>query len=95
MIGLLVLLVAGAATFFGFRETRRFVRRRLRYVDAVHSLRAPWAAGAAAALLAGPVVWVLPVIGAGTALLFGIGVGTGFAAGARDIDRGYPELPPG
>ncbi len=94
MIPLIVLLVAGSATFFGFRETRRFVRRRLRYVDAVHSFRAPWAAGAAATLLAAPVVALLPWIGAGTALLFGVGVGTGFAAGARDIDRGYPALPP-
>ncbi len=95
MIGLIVLLVAGTATFFGFRETRRFVRRRLRYVDAVHSFRAPWVAGTAATLLAAPVVAILPWIGAGTALLFGVGVGTGFAAGAKDINRGYPELPPG
>ena len=95
MIGFIVLLVAGAATFFGFRETRRFVRRRLRYVDAAQSFRAPWMAGTAATLLAAPVVLVLPVVGVGTALLFGIGVGTGFAAGARDINRGYPELPPG
>jgi ABC-type transport system involved in cytochrome c biogenesis permease subunit len=93
MIGLIVILVAGAATFFGFRETRRFVRRRLRYVDAIHRMRAPWIAGTAATLLAAPVAWALPVIGAGTALLFGIGVGTGFAAGARDTSRGYKQLP--
>ncbi len=93
MIGLIVMLVAGAATFFGFRETRRFVRRRLRYIDSVHSLKAPFIAGAAATLVAGPVVWVLPLVGAGTALLFGVGVGSGFAAGAKDISRGYKELP--
>ena len=93
MIGLIVILVAGAAAFFGFRETRRFVRRRLRYIDAVHSLRAPFIAGAAATLLAGPVVLLLPLVGAGTAVLFGVGVGTGFAAGAKDIHRGYKQLP--
>ena len=93
MIALIVMLVAGAATFFGFRETRRFVRRRLRYIDAVHSLRAPFIAGTAAALLAGPVVLLLPLVGAGTAILFGVGVGSGFAAGAKDIDRGYKQLP--
>ena len=92
MIGLIVLLVAGAATFFGFRETRHFVRRRLRYVDSVHSLSAPWIAGAAAVLIAAPVVWELPVVGGGTALLFGRGVGSGFAAGAKDINK---RLPPG
>jgi hypothetical protein len=95
MIGLIVLLVAGAATFFGFRQTRQFVRRRLRYVDAVHSLRAPWIAGTAAALVAAPVVLVLPFVGAGTALLFGLGVGSGFAAGAKDINREFRRLPPG
>ena len=93
MIALIVMLVAGAATFFGFRETRRFVRRRLRYIDAVHSLRAPFIAGAAATLLAGPVVLLLPLVGAGTAVLFGVGVGTGFAAGTKDIDRGFKQLP--
>lgn len=92
MIALIVMLVAGTATFFGYRETRRFVWRRLRYVDAIHTARAPWVAGTAAALLAAPVVWVLPVIGAGTALLFGIGVGSGFAAGRRDISQ--RQLPP-
>ncbi len=93
MIGLFVLLVAGTATFFGFRQTRRFVRNRLRYVDAVHSGKAPFIAGAAATLVAGPVVMLLPWVGAGTALLFGLGVGSGFAAGAKDISRGYKELP--
>ncbi len=93
MIALIVMLVAGTATFFGFRETRRFVRRRLRYVDAAQSGKAPFIAGAAATLIAGPVVWALPLVGAGTALLFGLGVGSGFAAGAKDISRGYKELP--
>ena len=94
MIGLIVILVAGAAAFFGFRETRRFVRRRLRYVDAIHSGKAPFVAGAAATLVAGPVVMLLPWVGAGTALLFGLGVGSGFAAGAKDIHRDYKQLPP-
>ncbi len=94
MIGLIVMLVAGTATFFGFSGTRRFVRNRLRYVDAIHTGKAPWVAGTAAALLAAPVVGVLPFIGGGTALLFGIGVGSGFAAGRRDITGGMRQLPP-
>jgi glutathione S-transferase len=94
MIGLIIMLVAGTATFFGYRETRRFVRNRLRYVDAIHTGKAPWVAGTAAALLAAPVVWVLPFIGGGTALLFGVGVGSGFAAGRRDVTGGVRQLPP-
>jgi len=94
MIGLIVMLVAGTATFFGYLGTRRFVRQRLRYVDAIHTGKAPWVAGTAAVLLAAPVVWVLPFIGAGTALLFGVGVGSGFAAGRRDVTGGMRQLPP-
>ncbi len=94
MIGLIVLLVAGGATVFGYLGTRRFVRDRLRYVDAINTGKAPWVAGGAAVLLAAPVVWVLPFVGAGTALLFGAGVGTGFAAGRRDVNGGMRQLPP-
>lgn len=93
MIPLIALLVAAGATFFGFRGTRDFVRRRLRYVDSIHAMRAPWVAGTAATLIAAPVVWALPVIGAGTAILFGIGVGSGFAAGAKDVNREFRSLP--
>jgi hypothetical protein len=35
-----------------------------------------------------PLVAVLPLIGAGTALLFGAGVGTGVAHGSRDVQTG-------
>ena len=72
----------------GHVGARRFVRERLRFVDAAQRRRAPWIAGAAAAALAAPVVALLPVIGAGTAILFGIGIGSGVAIGARDIRRG-------
>ena len=37
--------------------------------------------------LAAPLVWILPIVGSGTALLFGVGVGAGVAAGAKDIRR--------
>lgn len=94
MIGLIVMLIAGAATYFGYRETRSFVRRRLRYVDAVHTFGAPLVAGTAAVLLAAPIAWALPLIGGGTALLFGAGVGAGFSAGAKDINREMRRLPP-
>lgn len=81
MIGLLVGIAALAGGFIG---ARRFVRRRLRYVDGLHRPAIPLAAGAAAALIALPVA-ALPIITIGTALAFGIGVGSGVASGRKDL----------
>ena len=68
--------------------TRRFVRSRLRYVDSVQKGIAPWAAGGAAFLVGAVLVPFLPLVGLGTALTAGLAVGSGVAAGARDIKRG-------
>jgi hypothetical protein len=76
-----------ALTAVGYFQARRYVERRLQYVDAVHRMVAPLVAGTAATLVAAPVVALLPVVGAGTAVLFGVGVGAGVAAGARKIRR--------
>jgi len=76
-----------AATAVGYIQSRSFVRSKLRFVDAVQKAAAPVIAGVGAAVIAAPVVAILPVVGAGTAILFGLGVGTGVAAGARDIRR--------
>ena len=54
---------------------------------AVHTGAAPLLAGAAAALVAMPVAGILPLVGGGTALLFGAGVGAGVRAGSRDTRR--------
>ena len=91
MLDMLMMGVAGAGLFAGFAGTRRFVRDRLRFVDAVRKPSAPWLAGAVAALAAAPLAWVLPVLGGGSALLFGVAVGTGLARGRKDFGR----LPPG
>lgn len=88
MIELIALATTVTATAVGHIGARRFVRERLRFVDAVQRRRAPWIAGGAALLLAAPVAWVLPVVGGGSALLFGAAVGTGVAFGARDVRRG-------
>lgn len=80
---LLWLVVTGAATGAGYLWTKGFVRRRLRFVNAVQKPAAPVLAGvAAAALAAGPVA-LLPVVGAGTAILFGAGVAAGVASGRK------------
>lgn len=92
MFELLMLAVAGVATIAGYAKARQFVRRRLRFVDAVQKPVAPVAAGAVAALVAAPVVWVLPVLGTVSALVFGVGVGLGVFHGARDVKRLPPAL---
>ena len=87
MLELIGLAATVAATGGGYYQARQYVQRRLQYVDAVHGMRAPVLAGAAAACVAAPVVAILPVVGIGTAILFGVGVGAGVRAGARTIRR--------
>jgi hypothetical protein len=78
------LLVGGAALLGGYLASKDFAKRKLRFVDAVHAKPAPWVAGAAAAILAAPVVWVLPLIGAGTAVALGAGVGLGIRSAQKE-----------
>jgi hypothetical protein len=87
MYPLLALLIASVAGFGGYVIAKRFVSRRLRFVDTVQAPWAPWLAGAVAAVLASPLA-LLPLIGSTTALVFGLGIGLGTARGARDIRRG-------
>ncbi|MFZ5623875.1 MAG: hypothetical protein ACOY71_05530 [Gemmatimonadota bacterium] len=86
MLQLLALAIAIAAGLTGFVISRRFVRRRLRSVDAVRSPFAPLIAGVAGALIATPVT-LLPLVTAGTAAVFGIGTGLGTATGVKDLRR--------
>lgn len=77
-------LIALTAGFLGYVQARRFVSSRLRYVDAAQNRFLPFLAGIGAALVALPLVF-LPFIGAGTAVVLGLGVGTGVAVGAKDV----------
>jgi hypothetical protein len=79
MIGL---LVGAAALGGGFVWTREFVRRRLRFVDAVRRPAAPVVAGIAAAAVALPFA-ALPIITIGTAVALGVGVAGGVASGRQ------------
>jgi hypothetical protein len=92
MFFLLSFLVGTVLAMVGYAQARNFVTRRLRYVDAVHTAIAPFIAGVGAALLALPIVALIPYVGAGTALSFGIAVGAGVAAGSRDVRRRLPGL---
>ena len=93
---MLELLLALASSAIGFILARNFVRRRLRFVDAIHSPFTPLIAGAGAALLAWPLV-LLPLVTLTTTVLFGIGTGLGTASGARTLrmdERGRRRLTP-
>jgi hypothetical protein len=74
-----------AVTAFGYITARRYVRDRLKFVDAVQTLKAPVIAGLVAWAIAAPLTWIIPLVGMGTAVLFGAGVAFGVRAGARDI----------
>lgn len=87
MLEFIALAASGASAVVGFLQSRGFVRNRLRFVSAIQSTAAPILAGVGAAAVALPVVGLLPVVGAGTAAVFGVGVGAGVAAGARDLRR--------
>ena len=87
MFMLISMAIAIAVAAFGYLQARSFVQGRLRFVDAVHHFAAPLIAGIAAMLIATPVVWLLPLIGKGTAILFGIGVAAGVSSGARDVRK--------
>lgn len=93
MIELLIVGSAAGACAAGYMKVRGFVRRRLRFVEAVQDRKAPLVVGAIATLAAAPVVAVLPILGAGTALAFGAGVGVAVAHGAKDLRK--PHSLPG
>ena len=85
LIGLAVGIGAG---LFAFGLAREYVRQRLRFVDAVRHPLAPWAVAFGAVLVAAPIVWLLPIVGGGTALIFGAASGLGTASGVKALKRG-------
>lgn len=84
---LIWIVLTAAAGIGGYVFVKRFVRRRLRYVDVLDRPWVPLVAGVGATLLASPVVALLPILGVGTAAFFGLGVGLGVAAGRRELKR--------
>jgi hypothetical protein len=80
------LAVAATALVGGFVVTRSFVRRRLRFVDAVQKPAAPLIAGTIAAVALLPAT-ILPAVGVGTALALGVGVASGVASGRNAPPR--------
>ncbi len=79
-------ILAGVATVASYLSVRRFVRNRLRFVDAVHKRSTPMITGVAVAAVALPLA-ILPVITWPMAVLAGVGTAAGVKAGRRDINR--------
>ena len=86
MLGLLGLGIAAAAGIVGHMRARSFVGRRLRFTSLVEKPYLGVMAGVTAAVVASPVA-ILPLVTVTTALVFGAGVGTGTALGAKDAKR--------
>jgi hypothetical protein len=85
LLSLGVTLVVGG---LAFSVTREFVRRRLRFVDAVRHPALPWLVGGVVILIASPIALVLPLITATTAVVAGFGTGLGTASGVKALKRG-------
>ncbi len=91
MVGLIAAGIAAVAGVAGHIKARQFVGRRLRYTNIVEKpLLGLWA-GLATTLVCAPLVALLPIVGAGTAIVAGLGVGTGVALGVKDT-KGPPLL---
>ena len=80
-----------AAGLTGYLLARRFVSRRLRFVDAVQSRLAPFLAAVSGALAILPLT-ALPLVTFTTAMFFGIGAGLGTASGARLVRQADMQL---
>ncbi|MFQ5529423.1 MAG: hypothetical protein ACE5FP_03665 [Gemmatimonadota bacterium] len=85
MIEFAFLAAAGAGMGISYVRIRDFVRDRLRFVDSAQRPATPWVAGIGAAMAASPVVAFLPVLGAGTAIVFGIVVGRAVRSGQKQV----------
>lgn len=91
IIAILALTVAVGSGVLAFGFARGFVRRRLRFVDAIRSPVAPVLAAVGAAILVMPLT-MLPlvkiVITGATAAVVGLGAGLGTRSGVKALQRG-------
>lgn len=87
MLDILRLVIAVAAGVIAFGFARGFVRRRLRFVDAIRSPLAPVLAGIGVAVVSWPLA-LLPLITTFTTTVLGIGAGFGTASGIKALKRG-------
>ena len=91
MFTILAYAASLAIAWLAYTQARNFVRSRLRFVPVAQSGWAPILAGVATAIVALPIVGLIPLIGAGTAISVGVSVGFGVANGQRDIRHNLPS----
>jgi len=84
MFELIGLAAAAGAGIAGYVTSKDFTQKKLRFVDAAQKPSAPIIAGVVAAVIAAPVVAILPIVGAGTAILLGAGVALGVKSAQRN-----------
>jgi hypothetical protein len=84
MFGLIAAVIAGVAGVLGHMKSRHFVGRRLRYTSIVDRPMLGLWVGVGTTVVVAPIVTVLPMVGASTAIALGLGVGTGVAMGVKD-----------
>ena len=84
MFGLIAAAIAGVAAVLGHMKSRQFVRERLRYTSIVDRPMLGLWVGVGTTVVVAPIVTVLPMVGASTAIALGLGVGTGVAMGVKD-----------
>jgi hypothetical protein len=91
VIAILALTVTVGSGILAFGFARGFVRRRLRFVDAIRSPVAPVLAAVGAAILVMPLT-MLPLVGVVvtgvTAAVVGLGAGLGTRSGVKALQRG-------
>ena len=87
MLQVISLAIALAGAVFAFGFARGFVRRQLRFVDAVRSPVVPILAACLVAVVALPLT-ILPLISGFTAAAVGIGAGLGTASGVKALRSG-------
>jgi len=85
MIEFVFLAAAGAGMGLSYFRIRDFVSERLRFVDAAQRKATPWVAGIVAAFAASVIVPFLPILGGGTAIVFGIVTGTAVRSGQKQV----------
>ena len=88
MLGIIGVAAATTSAVVGHIKSKDFVARRMRFTSFVENPAIGVIAGVGAALIAAPVVALIPFVGAGTALAFGVGVGTGVTVGASRARSG-------
>ncbi|MDH5643803.1 MAG: hypothetical protein OEY63_06345 [Gemmatimonadota bacterium] len=83
------LLIALGLGGYSYMQSRKFVREKLRFVDAAHKPGTAVVAGVAAGVAVGVVAAIpfVPFVGGATAVLAGCGVGFGVSKGSKDTRR--------